>query len=83
MKMQLITIKPKKQGIEHGFSIKRESFDVCGLIDTSYCNVDMFSACESGFLASGFSSIYKSTILHDMHNTNESIDDFIKAVFSK
>lgn len=81
MKMQLITIKPKEHGINHGFSIKRESFDGCGLVDAAYCNVDVFRACESGFVASGFSSIYRPTILHDMHNAKESIDDFIKEVF--
>jgi hypothetical protein len=83
MKMQLITIKPKKSGIDNGFTIKRELFDNCGLVDTAYCNVDMFSACESGFIASGFSSIYKPTIMHDAHNSNESIDDFVKAVFAQ
>ena len=83
MKMQLITIRPKKSGIDNGFTIKRESFDSCGLVDTAYCNVDMFRACESGFIASGFSSIYKPSIVHDAHNTTESIDDFVKAVFSK
>ncbi len=79
MKMQLITIKSKG----HGFSIKRESFDSFGIVDAAYCNIDTFLACESGFVASGFSSIYKPTICHDMHNANESIDDFVKAVFSK
>lgn len=83
MKMQIITIKLKKSGIDNGFTIKRESFDACGLVDTAYCNIDTFRACESGFIASGFSSIYKPTITHDMNNTNESIDDFVKAVFSK
>ena len=84
MKMQLITIKPKKSGIDNGFTIKRELFDNCGLVDTAYCNIDTFRACESGFIASGFSSIYKSTIImHDLHNAKESIDDFVKAVFSK
>lgn len=83
MKMQLITIKPKESGIDNGFTIKRELFDNCGLVDTAYCNIDIFRACESGFVASGFSSIHKSTILHDMHNTKESIDDFVKEVFSK
>ena len=82
MKMQLVTIKPKPC-IDVGFTIKRELFDNCGLVDTAYCNIDAFPACESGFIASGFSSIYKSTILHDMNNTKESIDDFVKAVFSK
>ena len=82
MKMQLITIRPKKSGIDNGFTIKRELFDDCGLVDTGYCNIDAFSACESGFIASGFSSIYKPTIMHDAHNAKESIDDFVKAVFS-
>lgn len=81
--MQLITIKPKKSGIDNGFTIKRELFDNCGLVDTAYCNIDTFRAGESGFIASGFSSIYKSTIIHDMHNTKESIDDFVKAVFAQ
>lgn len=83
MKMQLITIKPKESGIDAGFTIKRELFDNCGLVDTAYCNIDTFRACESGFIASGFSSIYKSTIFHDMHNTSESVNNFVKAVFSK
>ena len=83
MKMQVITIRPKKSGIDAGFRIKRELFDNCGLVDTAYCNIDTFSACESGFIASGFSSIYKATIMHDMHNANESIDDFVKAVFAR
>lgn len=82
MKMQLITIKPKPC-IDAGFTIKRELFDNCGLVDTAYCNIDTFPACESGFIASGFSSIYNPAIMHDMHNANESIDDFVKAVFSK
>ena len=83
MKMQLITIRPKKSGIDNGFTIKRELFDNCGLVDAAYCNIDAFRACESGFIASGFSSIYKSTIMHDSHNTKESIDDFVKAVFAQ
>lgn len=83
MKMQLITIKPKKSGIDNGFKIKRELFDNCGLVDAAYCNIDTFRDCESGFIASGFSSIYKPTIMHDMHNANESIDDFVKAVFAQ
>lgn len=83
MKMQLITIRPKKSGVDNGFTIKRELFDNCGFVDAAFCNVTMFRACESGFIASGFSSIYKSTILHDMHSSKESIDDFVKVVFSK
>ena len=83
MKMQLITIKPKKSGIDNGFTIKRELVDDCGLVDTAYCNIETFRACESGFIASGFSSIYKPNIMHDMHNAKESIDDFVKEVFAK
>ena len=81
MKMQLITIKPKKSGIDNGFTIKRELFDNCCLVDTAYCSIHVFAACESGFAASGFSSIHKPTIMHDMHNAKESIDDFVKEVF--
>lgn len=83
MKMQLITIRPKKSSIDNGFTIKRELFDNCGLVDTAYCNIDTFRACESGFIASGFSSMYEPTISHDMHNADESIDDFVKAVFAQ
>lgn len=80
MKMQLITIRPNKLGIENGFRIKRELFDNCGLVDMAFCSVRLV---KSGFAASGFSSIYKPTIIHDISNVNESIDDFIKEVFSK
>ena len=83
MKMQLITITPKKPCIDAGFTIKRELFDNCGLVDSAFCNVTILHACESGFIASGFSSIYKPTILHDMDNINESIDDFVKEVFAQ
>lgn len=83
MKMQLITITPRKPCIDAGFTIKRELFCNCGLIDTAFCSIKVFPACESGFAASGFSSIHKPTIMHDMHNAKESIDDFIKEVFSK
>ena len=81
MKMQLITIKLKKSGIDNGFTIKRELFDNCGLVDATYCNIETFRACESGFIASGFSSIYKPTIMHDSHDANESIDDFVRRCF--
>lgn len=80
MKMQLITIRPSKSGIDNGFRIKRELFDECGLVDMAFCSV---RTVKSGFIASGFSSIYKPTIMYDAHNANESIDDFVKAVFSK
>ena len=83
MKMQLITITSKEPGIEAGFKIVRELFDDCGRVDAACCNIDIFRACKSGFIASGFSSIYKPTIYHDMNNDKESIDDFVKEVFAQ
>lgn len=83
MKMQVITIKPKESGVDAGFTIKRELFDGCGLVDAAFCNVAVFPPCESGFVACGFASIHKPTIMHDVHNANESINDFVKAVFAQ
>ena len=80
MKMQLITITHKKNGIDAGFKIKRELYDDCGLLDTAFCSVRYV---ERGFIASGFSSIYKPTIVHAASNAHESIDDFVKAVFAQ
>lgn len=80
MKMQVITIRPKKSGIDAGFRIKRELFVGCRLVDMAFCSV---AICKNGFIASGFSSISKPTIIHSINNTGESIDDFVKVVFSK
>lgn len=80
MKMQVITIRSSKSGINDGFKIKRELFDNCGLVDMAFCSI---ITTENGFVASGFSSIHTLTIIHDVSNSSESIDDFIKAVFSK
>lgn len=80
MKMQVITIRPSKSGIDNGFRIKRELFDDCGLVDMAFCSV---RAMESGFIASGFSSISKPTITHSINNSDESIDDFVKVVFAQ
>lgn len=80
MKMQVVTIRPNKSGIENGFRIKRELFDNCGLVDMAFCSI---RTVKNGFAASGFASIYKPTIIHAVSDSNESIDDFIKAVFSK
>lgn len=80
MKIQVVTIRPSKSGIENGFRIKRELFDNCGLVDMAFCSV---RTVKNGFAASGFSSIYKPTITHAVSDSNESIDDFIKVVFSK
>ena len=77
MKMQLVTITDKKHGIE----IKRELFDDFEIIDTAYCSIICLS--EHSFAASGFPSIHKPSISHDVNNDTESIDDFIKAVFLK
>lgn len=77
MKIQVITLEYKK----HGFTITRDFFDECGIIDRAYCNVDCIS--KHGFIASGFSSIFESTVMHDKDKIEESVDDFIKAVFSK
>ena len=80
MIMQVVTIRPSKSGIDNGFRIKRELFDNCGLVDMAFCSV---KAVKSGFVASGFASIHKPTKIHDTNNISESIDDFIKAVFSE
>ena len=80
MKMQVVTISPSKSGIEKGFRIKRELFDACGLVDMAFCSI---RTVKNGFAASGFSSIHAPTIIHAVSDSNESIDDFIKAVFSK
>ena len=83
MKMQVITITPKKPCIDAGFTIARDLYDDWGLVDSAYCNIETYPACESGFVASGFPSISEPFIIHDIHNSKESIDDFLKAVFSK
>lgn len=80
MKMQLITIRPRKAGVDAGFRIKRELIDDSRFVDMAFCSI---RTTKYGFAASGFSSIHKPTIIHDVSNSSESIDDFIKAVFSK
>lgn len=80
MKMQVVTISPQKHGVHEGIRIKRELFDNCGLVDMAFCSI---RTTENGFAASGFSSIHTPTIMHDVSNSSESIDDFIKAVFTK
>lgn len=80
MKMQVVTIRLSRPGIYNGFRIKRELFDECGLVDMAFCSI---RTTKNGFAATGFSSIYMPTIMHDVSNGSESIDDFVKAVFSK
>jgi hypothetical protein len=80
MKMQVITISPQKYGVHEGIRIKREIFDNCGLVDMAFCSI---RTVKNGFAASGFSSIHEPTIIHAVSDSNETIDDFIKVVFSK
>lgn len=80
MKMQVVTIRLSRSGIDNAFRIKRELFDECGLVDTAFCSI---RTTKNGFVATGFSSIYTTTIMHDVSNGTESINDFVKAVFSK
>lgn len=80
MKMQVVTIRPSKSGIDNGFTIKRELFGECGFVDTAFCSI---RTTKNGFAATGFSSIYLPSIVHDVSNDTESIDDFVKAVFAK
>lgn len=80
MKMQVVTISPQKHGVHEGIRVKRELFDNCGLVDMAFCSIRFV---KNGFAASGFSSIHEPTIVHEVSDSNESIDDFIKVVFSK
>lgn len=80
MKMQVVTISLQKHGVHEGIKIKRELFENCGLVDMAFCSI---RTVKNGFVASGFSSIHAPTIIHAVSDSNESIDDFIKAVFLK
>ena len=80
MKMQVVTIRLSRSGIYNGFRIKRELFDECGLVDMAFCSI---RTTKNGFAAIGFSSIYMPTIMHDVSNGSESIDDFVRRCFSK
>lgn len=84
MKMQSVTLKLNG----NNFSISRKLIDTKNRRNTDYasCNIIVLKpmfCCKSGFIASGFSSFESPIIEHDLNNVNESIDDFIKAVFSK
>ena len=84
MKMQIVTMKVD----DNNFSISRKLIDTKNRRNTDYasCNVTVLKpmfCCKSGFIASGFSSFESPIVEHELTNTNESIDDFIKAVFSK
>lgn len=84
--MKIQTVILKLDG--NNFSISRKLTDTKNRLNNDYasCNVTVLKpmfCCKSGFIASGFSSFESPIIEHDMNNVNESIDDFIKAVFSK
>lgn len=84
MKMQFVTLKLDG----NNFSINRKLIDTKKRRNTDYasCNITVLKpmfCCKSGFIASGFSSFESPIIEHELNNVNESIDDFIKAVFSK
>lgn len=83
MRMQLVTMKFDG----NNFSISRKIIDTKNRRNNDYasCNVTVSKpmfCCKSGFIASGFSSLESPIIEHDLNNTDESIDDFIKEVFS-
>lgn len=84
MKMQLVTMKLDG----NNFSITRKLSDTKNRRNTDYaaCNIIVLKpvfCCKSGFIASGFSTFESPIIEHNLNNTSESIDDFIKVVFSK
>lgn len=84
MKMQTVTLKLDG----NNFTITRKLTDTKNRRNTDYasCNITLLApmfCCKSGFIASGFSNVGSPLIDHDMNNVNESIDDFVKAVFSK
>lgn len=84
MKMQIVILKIDG----NNFSITRKLTDTKNRRYNDYasCNITVLKpmfCCKSGFIASGFSSFESPIIEHDMNNVNESIDDFVKAVFSK
>lgn len=86
MKMQLVTITANEYGEGKDFAIMRELFNDCTMIDAAQCSIALLPDLHTGktrFCASGFSSISEPTRVHVANNENESIDDFIKAVFSR
>lgn len=72
----------------NNFSISRKLTDTKNRRNTDYasCNITVLRpmfCCKSGFIASGFSSFESPIMEHDVNNTDEGINGFIKAVFSK
>lgn len=84
MKMQIVTMKLDG----NNFSISRKLTDTENHLNNDYasCSIIVLKPmvyCKSGFIAHGYSSLESSIIEHDIDNANESIDDFVKEVFSK
>jgi hypothetical protein len=84
MKMQVVTLKLDG----NNFTISRKLTDTKNRRNTDYasCNITLLKpmfCCKSGFIASGFSNLESPIVEHDPNDENESIDDFIKAVFTK
>lgn len=84
MKMQFVIMSING----NNFSISRKLTDTKNRRNTDYasCNITVLRpmfCCKSGFIASGFSSFESPIMEHDVNNTDEEINDFIKAVFSK
>lgn len=84
MKMQFVTMSING----NNFSISRKLTDTKNRRNTDYasCNITVLRpmfCCKSGFIASGFSSFESPIMEHDVNNTDEDINAFIKAVFSK
>lgn len=84
MKMQLVTMKLNG----NNFSITRKSINTKNRRESDYasCNITVLKpmfCCKSGFIASGFSSFESPIMEHDVNNTNEDINGFVKAVFLK
>lgn len=84
MKMQFVTMSING----NNFSISRKLTDTKNRRNTDYasCNITVLRpmfCCKSGFIASGFSSFESPITEHDVNNTDEDINAFIKEVFSK
>lgn len=84
MEMQIVTLKIDG----NNFSMARKLTDTQNSLNNDYasCNITLLKpmfCCKSGFIASGFPSFESPIIEHDINDESESIDDFIKGVFSK
>lgn len=84
MIMQFVTMKLD----DNKFIINRKITNTIKPSNSEYasCTITVLQpmfCCKSGFIASGFSSFESPIMEHDVNNTDEDINGFIKAVFSK